>query len=130
MVQRLSRPISSTNGIYPGGENRKAAKRQNQQKKAGRRSAGMTRQEIVQSLHDILLKMKLPSIAAFHEDARLNEDLYMDSIMILQLILHLEVDLGFDIPDEMLVSKDFRTVGSLADFLLHQQKPAAAEGIL
>ncbi|WP_417898772.1 petrobactin biosynthesis protein AsbD [Bacillus haimaensis] len=90
----------------------------------------MTRQEIVQSLHEILQQqMKLPSMEAVHEDARLNEDLYMDSIMILQLILHLEVDLGFDIPDEMLVSKDFRTVGSLADFLEHQQKSAATEGI-
>ncbi|MGD6831829.1 petrobactin biosynthesis protein AsbD [Sutcliffiella halmapala] len=91
----------------------------------------MTRQEIVQSLHDILQQqMKLPSMEEFHEDARLNEDLYMDSIMILQLILHLEVDLGYDIPDEMLVTKDFRTVGTLADFLEHQQKPVAAEGTL
>jgi acyl carrier protein len=91
----------------------------------------MTRQEIVQIIYDILQRhLKLPLMEAFHEDARLNEDLYMDSIMILQLILHLEVDLGFDIPDEMLVSKDFRTVGSLADFLEYQQKRAAAEGIL
>ncbi|MGM0838389.1 MAG: petrobactin biosynthesis protein AsbD [Bacillota bacterium] len=90
----------------------------------------MTRQETVQIIYEILQhQLKLPSMEAFHEEARLNEDLYMDSIMILQLILHLEVDLGFDIPDEMLVSEDFRTVGSLADFLGHQQKPAA-EGIL
>ncbi len=88
----------------------------------------MTRQEIVQIIHDILQhQIKLPASAleAFQEDARLNEDLYMDSIMILQMILHLEVDLGFEIPDEMLVSKDFHTVGSLADFLLYQQKPTA-----
>ncbi|WP_026582576.1 petrobactin biosynthesis protein AsbD [Bacillus sp. J33] len=89
----------------------------------------MTRQEILQIIYDILQhQLELPSMAAFHEDARLNEDLYMDSIMILQLILHLEVDLGFDIPDEMLVPKDFRTVGSLADFLERQQKPAVTEG--
>lgn len=89
----------------------------------------MTRQEILQVIHDILQhQLELPSIQAFHEDARLNEDLYMDSIMILQLILHLEVDMGFEIPDEMLVPKDFRTVGSLADFLERQQEPAAAEG--
>ncbi|MCS0674359.1 MULTISPECIES: petrobactin biosynthesis protein AsbD [Cytobacillus] len=88
----------------------------------------MTREEILQALHDIMQhQIELPSMAAFHEDARLNEDLYMDSIMILQLILHLEVDLGFDIPDEMLVPKDFRTVGSLADFLNHLQKPVTAE---
>ncbi|MBG9585800.1 petrobactin biosynthesis protein AsbD [Cytobacillus firmus] len=91
----------------------------------------MTRQEIVQVVYDILQdQLKLPSMKAFHEDARLNEDLYMDSIMILQLILHLEVDMGFDIPDEMLVQKDFRTIGSLADFLERKQDPAAAEGSL
>ncbi|KMJ57144.1 acyl carrier protein [Bacillus sp. LL01] len=91
----------------------------------------MTRQEIVQIIHDVLqhhIKLPATALVAFHEDARLNEDLYMDSIMILQMILHLEVDLGFEIPDEMLVSKDFRTVGSLVDFLLHQQKPATAKG--
>jgi aryl carrier protein AsbD len=65
----------------------------------------MTRQELVQVLHEIMQHhLKLPAMEAFHEDARLNEDLYMDSIMILQMILHLEVDLGFEIPDEMLVS--------------------------
>lgn len=89
----------------------------------------MTRQEIYNAIYDILQnQLKLPSLAAFHEDARLNEDLYMDSIMILQLILHLEVDLGFDIPDEMLVPKDFRTVGSLVRFLERQQQPAVSEG--
>ncbi|MFZ3590529.1 petrobactin biosynthesis protein AsbD [Bacillus sp. DJP31] len=91
----------------------------------------MKRQEIVQIIYDILQhNLKLPFMEAFHEGARLNEDLYMDSIMILQLILYLEVDLGFDIPDEMLVSKDFQTVGSLADFLEYQQKPATLEEIL
>lgn len=90
----------------------------------------MTRQEIVQVLHDIMQHhLKLPSMEAFCEDARLNEDLYMDSIMILQMILHLEVDLGFEIPDEMLVSKDFQTVGSLADFLeQQQQEPSVVKG--
>jgi aryl carrier protein AsbD len=83
----------------------------------------MTRQEIYNAIYDILQnRVKLPSLAAFHEEARLNEDLYMDSIMILQLILYLEVDLGFDIPDEMLVPKDFRTVGSLVSFLECQQQ--------
>ncbi|KON85548.1 acyl carrier protein [Sporosarcina globispora] len=89
----------------------------------------MTREEILQVVYDILQhQLELPSMAAFHEDARLNEDLYMDSIMILQLILHLEVDLGFDIPDEMIVPKDFRTVGSLAELLNRLQHPVAAEG--
>jgi aryl carrier protein AsbD len=85
----------------------------------------MTRQEIYNAIYDILQhRVKLPSLAFFHEEARLNEDLYMDSIMILQLILLLEVDLGFDIPDEMIVPRDFRTVGSLISFLERQQLPS------
>lgn len=84
----------------------------------------MTRQEIYSAIYDILQhQVKVPSLAVFHEEARLNEDLYMDSIMILQLILHLEIDLGFDIPDEMIVPRDFRTVGSLISFLESQQLP-------
>ena len=85
----------------------------------------MTRQEIYSAIYDILQhQVKLPSLADFHEDARLNEDLYMDSIMIMQLILHLEIDLGFDIPDEMIVPRDFRTVGSMINFLESQQVPS------
>jgi aryl carrier protein AsbD len=83
----------------------------------------MTRQEIIQGIHHILeQKLQLPTISSFHEEARLNEDLYMDSIMVLQLILHVELDLGCAIPDESLVPKDFYTVGSLASFIEQQQK--------
>lgn len=83
----------------------------------------MTRSEIIKIIHEILKEqLELSAISAFHENARLNEDLYMDSIMVLQLILHLELDLGLDISDEALVPKDFRTVATLADFLLEQQK--------
>ncbi|MEC2076198.1 petrobactin biosynthesis protein AsbD [Metabacillus fastidiosus] len=88
----------------------------------------MTKQEIIDVIYHILeKKLELPTMAAFHEEARLNEDLYMDSIMVLQLILHLELDLGFKIPDEMLIPKEFRTVGSLASFLEEQQKETLLE---
>ena len=77
-----------------------------------------TREELYQAVYDILKhKLNIPTWQSFQESARLNEDLYLDSIMILQLILHLELDLGLNIPDDMLVPKDFRTVKSLLDFL-------------
>lgn len=88
----------------------------------------MSRKEIIMIIHRIMEnQLELPAIASFHENARLNEDLYMDSILTLQLILHLEVDFGFDIPDEMLVPRDFRTVGSLASFLERLHQPALME---
>jgi acyl carrier protein len=85
----------------------------------------MTRADIINSVYTILEEqLELPTLSSFHEGARLNEDLYMDSVMILELILHLELNLGFNIPDDTLVPKDFRTVGSLAGFLERQQKEA------
>ncbi|MGE7988146.1 petrobactin biosynthesis protein AsbD [Lysinibacillus fusiformis] len=83
----------------------------------------MTRQQLIKSIYDIMENsLELQTLSSFNEDARLNEDLYMDSIMVLQLILHIELDLGISIPDEVLVPKDFKTVGTLANFLEKQQK--------
>ncbi|MGN4123443.1 petrobactin biosynthesis protein AsbD [Lysinibacillus sphaericus] len=83
----------------------------------------MTRQQLIKSIYDIMENsLELQTLSSFNEDARLNEDLYMDSIMVLQLILHLELDLGIAIPDEILVPKDFKTVGTLASFLEKQQR--------
>ncbi|MCK1989866.1 petrobactin biosynthesis protein AsbD [Lysinibacillus fusiformis] len=83
----------------------------------------MTRQQLIKSIYDIMENsLELQTLSSFNEDARLNEDLYMDSIMVLQLILHIELDLGIAIPDEVLVPKDFKTVGTLVNFLEKQQK--------
>ncbi|UPW84994.1 petrobactin biosynthesis protein AsbD [Lysinibacillus sp. Ag94] len=83
----------------------------------------MTRQQLIKSIYEILENsLELQTLSSFNEGARLNEDLYMDSIMVLQLILHIELDLGISIPDEVLVPKDFKTVGALASFLEKQQK--------
>ncbi|MFJ7183153.1 petrobactin biosynthesis protein AsbD [Lysinibacillus xylanilyticus] len=83
----------------------------------------MTRQQLIKSIYDIMENsLELQTLSSFNEDARLNEDLYMDSIMVLQLILHIELDLGISIPDEVLVPKDFKTVGTLASYLEKQQK--------
>ncbi|WP_342472210.1 petrobactin biosynthesis protein AsbD [Metasolibacillus sp. FSL H7-0170] len=78
----------------------------------------MTRQQLIKSIYTIMENsLAMQTLSSFHEDARLNEDLYMDSIMVLQLILHIELDIGISIPDEMLVPKDFQTVGTLVSFL-------------
>ncbi|UGB30374.1 petrobactin biosynthesis protein AsbD [Metabacillus sp. B2-18] len=88
----------------------------------------MTRDDIIQAIYHILKnKIELPTIASFHEDARLNEDLYMDSVMILELILFIELDLGIKMPDEALSPNDFRTVGHLATFLERQHEKEVVE---
>lgn len=83
----------------------------------------MTRDDIIQAIYHILKnKIELPTIDSFHEEARLNEDLYMDSVMILELILFIELDLGIKMPDEALSPNDFRTVYYLATFLERQHE--------
>ncbi|MEI5906005.1 petrobactin biosynthesis protein AsbD [Bacillus spongiae] len=88
----------------------------------------MDRKDIVNAIYDILKNnIELPTLSAFHEEARLNEDLYMDSLIILQLILHLELDHGFHIPDEIIVAKDFKTVVTLVNFLEKQKRVSRSE---
>ncbi|WP_110112452.1 petrobactin biosynthesis protein AsbD [Bacillus sp. CGMCC 1.16541] len=83
----------------------------------------MTREQLLQSVYDIMKdKLELPTLSSFNESARLNEDLYMDSIMILQLLLHVELDLGIGVPDEVLSPKELHTVRTLIDFLDRLQK--------
>ncbi|MBP3952664.1 petrobactin biosynthesis protein AsbD [Bacillus suaedae] len=89
----------------------------------------MTKEEIITIIYEILdKKIELPTLSYFHENARLNEDLYMDSVIILELILHLELDYGFTIPDEQMDPNDFKTVERLALFLEKRQKEATLEG--
>ncbi|KLU99295.1 phosphopantetheine-binding protein [Photobacterium aphoticum] len=61
--------------------------------------------------------MQNPHMAAFSPQARLNEDLYLDSVLVLQLMLHLELDLGLRLPDTHLTKDDYATVASLVAFL-------------
>ncbi|KUP06133.1 acyl carrier protein [Bacillus coahuilensis p1.1.43] len=83
----------------------------------------MSRKQLLSLLYDIMnTQMELSAIESFSEEARLNEDLYLDSIMLLELLLHLEMEGGFQIPDEDIKPKNFQTVGSLVDFLLAKQE--------
>jgi aryl carrier protein AsbD len=79
----------------------------------------MTKQELIGSIRCVLEgKMGMFPGPAFGEDARLNEELRLDSVLLIQLLLHLELDMGFEIPEEALTQKNLVTVGSLAEFLL------------
>lgn len=54
----------------------------------------------------------------FSSKARLNEDLYLDSVLVMQLLIHLELHYGIDIPDSAMSQEDISTVENLASFLL------------
>lgn len=87
----------------------------------------MTKTDIVNLIHQVLAeKMAAPYVSAFSPYARLNEDLYLDSVMVLQLLLHLELDHGFVIPDEALAKEDFETVDTLANLLARLENTTTA----
>ncbi|AWB66127.1 phosphopantetheine-binding protein [Saccharobesus litoralis] len=74
--------------------------------------------EIIQAIHDVLAyELNIANIDAFSATARLNEDLYLDSVLVLQLLIGLELKLDFNVPDDALDAKDFATVATLTDFL-------------
>jgi acyl carrier protein len=51
------------------------------------------------------------------DELRLSEDLLIDSIMIVQLIVYIELDLGLSVPDAEVDPRAFATVGSLLTFM-------------
>ncbi|KJG04313.1 DUF6005 family protein [Photobacterium angustum] len=78
----------------------------------------MQREEMIQAIKKVLEEnMQNSHMALFSPSAKLNEELYLDSVLILQLILHLELDLGLTVPEQHITAADYATVASLADFL-------------
>ncbi|MFB1081621.1 phosphopantetheine-binding protein [Jeotgalibacillus sp. JSM ZJ347] len=83
----------------------------------------MTKENYIKLIERLIKEeLELASSDAFHQHARLNEDLYIDSVMMLELILCLELEAGVSIPDEAITPKDFHTVDSLAEFLMRQEQ--------
>lgn len=79
----------------------------------------MTKPELIASIRHVLEhRMGVSPPGNFCEEVRLNEELRLDSVLLMQLLLHLELEMGLRIPEEALTRQDLATVGSLADFLL------------
>ncbi|GFE51075.1 hypothetical protein So717_28280 [Roseobacter cerasinus] len=62
-------------------------------------------------------QMANPHMAEFGPEARLNEDLHLDSVQVLNLLLHLETRHGIDVPERSFGKNSFDTVSGLARFL-------------
>ncbi|HFJ9437049.1 MULTISPECIES: petrobactin biosynthesis protein AsbD [Bacillus] len=62
-------------------------------------------------------KMELKNVTHLEETMRLNQDLYIDSVMMLQLIVYIEMDVKLCVPEDEVDPKVFLTVGSLLDFM-------------
>lgn len=86
----------------------------------------MSPEDVIEDIRQIMVNsMQLPHADNFHPAARLNQDLYLDSVQFLQLLLSLELEKGYRIPDEALSGEAVESVASLAKLLLSlQQEPA------
>lgn len=86
------------------------------------------RNELRSALQAVLEnRLKLPIAMPLEDPVRINEDLRVDSIMLLQLLVFIEQDLRLSIPEEEVDAKAFATIGSLLDFL---ERLAPIEGQL
>ncbi|WP_161601540.1 phosphopantetheine-binding protein [Paenibacillus luteus] len=87
----------------------------------------MERISIVEGLRKIIVEeLDVAAPAELNETERLNEDLNLDSIMILQLAVYIEEYFEVSFPEEDVDPSVFATVGSLTDFVVALQKLGAA----
>lgn len=76
----------------------------------------MTREQIQDAIRAVLRdQLNNKHLVAFGPEARLNEDLYLDSILMLQLFLHLELEHGLAAPEEAITREAVATVSNLVD---------------
>lgn len=82
----------------------------------------MTKEQIVESIFKVLSEsMSHPNMDKFHSDARLLEDLALDSSMVLQMLMLLEVEHDIVMDENALMNEDFETVRAVADTLYKGQ---------
>ncbi|RAI03363.1 phosphopantetheine-binding protein [Acuticoccus sediminis] len=83
-----------------------------------------TRNDIIAAIETVLReRLANRHMAAFGPDARLGPDLALDSLMTMNLLLHLETDHGLVAPEEAIATRAAETVGDFAD--LYLAAPAA-----
>ncbi|MCV9940638.1 DUF6005 family protein [Boseaceae bacterium BT-24-1] len=74
---------------------------------------------VIEAIGTVLREqMRHSHLDRFGPDARLNEDLYLDSVQLLQLILELEMALDLSVSEEMVSRQDIATVADLAALLV------------
>ncbi|WP_205877445.1 phosphopantetheine-binding protein [Leisingera sp. NJS204] len=68
-----------------------------------------------------------PHMQNFSAQAVLNDDLHIDSVILINLMLHLETDHGIEMPERKLSKDDFATVDGLIRMLLGETPKLQAD---
>lgn len=78
----------------------------------------MTHDNIAAAIRHVLAeRMNNQHLQGFSLQSRLNADLYLDSVLILDLLLHLELDHGIAVPEDAFATATLETVGDLVNLL-------------
>jgi acyl carrier protein len=85
----------------------------------------MDRTAIAEHVNRSLSEVLRRDITELTDDTRLFEDLHLDSTAILELLMALEDNVGIEVDPETLDMDDFRTVGTLVDYLARATTVAA-----
>lgn len=88
------------------------------------------RQQLIKELRTVMvenLELKLPE--QLQESDRLYEDLYVDSIMVIQLMVYIEEVFHVSVPEDGLDPKTFFSVGSVVDLIESLQQAKAFDEV-
>ncbi|MBD0675094.1 phosphopantetheine-binding protein [Kitasatospora sp. NPDC091335] len=80
----------------------------------------MERQNVVSAVETALSEVLERAVTGLTEDARLFEDLHLDSTSVLELLMVLEDTVDISVDPEALDMDDFKSVGTLTDYVLSQ----------
>lgn len=88
----------------------------------------MTPEQVIGAIETILRdKFDPRHREGFSPQARLNEDLCLDSVLILEIMLALELDHGVSLPEEVITRQDLETVEDLAALFSGTLEPVEEE---
>lgn len=83
----------------------------------------MNSESLINTIEHVLAHdMDCKHMQKFSPRARLNEDLYIDSVLLMQLLIHLELNHDIEIPESAISQEDVNTVENLAHFILSYQQ--------
>nr|WMC97590.1 DUF6005 family protein [Aminobacter aminovorans] len=86
----------------------------------------MNTEQVIEAIGTVLHDhMKHAHVDRFGPEARLNEDLYLDSVLILEIFLSLELEFGLAAPEEAINRQDIETVRELAQLFTGEASVAA-----
>ncbi len=78
----------------------------------------MDRSVIIKQIEQALGNVLERNLSGVSEDARLFDDLHLDSTAVLELLMALEDVSGIEVDPEKLDMDDFKTVGTLTDYVV------------